>query len=151
VVAPRPLIERLAALRTYVDRQGDHTVERAVAELLEDGEVERHARKARRVYEARRDAFVHALRAQLGEQLAFTLPPGGMALWARVRGAPVEALAEAAAREGVLLQTARRFTFEGRSPPYLRLGFATHPEKTLREAVRRLQRALRAVSSVGPW
>jgi GntR family transcriptional regulator / MocR family aminotransferase len=48
VVAPAPLLEKLAAIRTFIDRQGDHTVERAVAELLEDGEVQCHARRARR-------------------------------------------------------------------------------------------------------
>jgi len=33
---------------------------RAVAELLEDGEVQRYARKARRIYESRRDAMAGA-------------------------------------------------------------------------------------------
>jgi len=151
VVAPRRLAERLVDARTFVDRQGDQVVERAVAELASDGELERHVRRARRVYEGRRDVFVEALRSQFGEALSFTLPPGGMALWARVHGAPVEALAEAAEREGVLVHTARRFTFEGRAPSFLRLGFASHPDKTLREGVRRLHRAYRAVSTPGPW
>ncbi len=143
VVAPAPLIERLAALRTYVDRQGDHTVERAVAELLEDGEVQRHARKARRAYESRRDAMAEALTKQLGAALSFTLPVGGMALWARA--APeidVDAWAERSLAQRVAFATAKRFAFDGRRRPFVRLGFACLGEREIREAVRRMALAL---------
>ena len=143
VVAPAPLIERLAALRTYVDRQGDQTVERAVAELLEDGEVQRHARKARRAYESRRDALATALTRELGAALSFTLPAGGMALWARV--APehdADAWAARAVEHGVAFATAKRFAFDARRRPFMRLGFAALNERELREAVRRMTAAL---------
>jgi GntR family transcriptional regulator/MocR family aminotransferase len=35
VVAPAPLIERIAAHRSYIDMQGDQVLEYAVAELQE--------------------------------------------------------------------------------------------------------------------
>ena len=38
VVAPVPVIERLAATRRLVDRQGDHLLATAIAELVEEGE-----------------------------------------------------------------------------------------------------------------
>ena len=41
--------------------QGDTAVEDAVAELLEDGEVQRHIRRVRRRYRARRDALAERL------------------------------------------------------------------------------------------
>lgn len=144
VVAPAPLVERLAALRTYVDRQGDLTVERAVAELLEDGEVQRHARRARRAYQGRRDALAEALTRELGEALTFALPAGGMAVWARA--APeidVDAWAERGLAAQVAFATAKRFAFDGRRRPFVRLGFAGLPERDLREAVRRMASALR--------
>ena len=84
VAAPRPLIDRLAALRRIVDRQGDQALECAVAELVEDGEVQRHARRMRRIYQTRRDLLAAALTARLGGVVSFALPAGGMALWARV-------------------------------------------------------------------
>jgi GntR family transcriptional regulator/MocR family aminotransferase len=143
VVAPAPLVERLAALRTLVDRQGDHVVERAVAELIEDDEVQRHARRAKRAYRARRDALGAALERELAGTLSFRLPPGGMAVWARVApGVDADRWADAAAAAGVLVQTARRFTFDGRARPYFRLGYAALDERELEEAVRRLARAL---------
>ncbi|APR75800.1 Transcriptional regulator, GntR family domain / Aspartate aminotransferase [Minicystis rosea] len=142
VVAPEPLIGRLATLRTLIDRQGDRAVERAVAELLEDGEVQRHARRARRAYQARRSALAEALHEHLGDVLAFDLPVGGMALWARATdGLDVDAWAERALVKGVAVQTAKRFAFDGRRRPFLRLGFAALTEKEIAEAVKRLAAA----------
>jgi len=143
VVAPEPLIARLATIRALVDRQGDRAVERAVAELLEDGEVQRHARRARRIYEARRAALAEALGARLGGALSFALPAGGMALWARAEGGiDVDAWADRALAAGVVLHTGRRFAFDGRRRPFLRLGFAALTEKEIAEAVRRVAAAL---------
>jgi GntR family transcriptional regulator / MocR family aminotransferase len=141
-VAPRPLVERLAALRTLIDRQGDRAVERAVAELLEDGEVQRHARRAKRIYEARRGALAAALERRLGGALSFSLPAGGMALWARAEaGIDVDAWADRALDRGVVVHTGKRFAFDGRRRPYLRLGFASLDEEEIDEAVKRLAAA----------
>src|SRR5262249_19062584 len=50
--APR-VIDHLTKYRTLLDTQGDHVLESAVAELLEDGEVQRHVRRMQRIYRAR--------------------------------------------------------------------------------------------------
>ncbi|WP_437652519.1 PLP-dependent aminotransferase family protein [Sorangium sp. So ce1182] len=143
VVAPEPLIERLSLHRTFVDRQGDHAVERAVAELLEDGEVQRHAQRARRVYRARRDLLVEALRARLGGALDFRVPAGGMALWAKVDAAiDADAWAERSLERKVAFSPGRRYAFDGRKRPFLRLGFAALDEEEIRDAVERMARAL---------
>jgi GntR family transcriptional regulator/MocR family aminotransferase len=42
----------------------------------------------------------------------------------------------------VLFHPGRRFAFDGRARPFLRLGFASLDERELREAVRRLAAAL---------
>jgi hypothetical protein len=47
VVAPPDLIERLVAYRSYADLQGDPALECALAELLDDGLIQRHVRKMR--------------------------------------------------------------------------------------------------------
>jgi GntR family transcriptional regulator / MocR family aminotransferase len=142
VVAPAPLLERLAALRFIVDRQGDHAVEGAVAELLEDGEVQRHARRMRRIYRGRRDLLVELLEKRLAGALSFTPPAGGISLWAR-SSLDADAWSARALRHGLAVQTARRFAFDDKPRPFLRLGFAFLSEDELREAVKRLERARR--------
>jgi GntR family transcriptional regulator/MocR family aminotransferase len=145
VVAPRPMLDRIAAHRVLVDRQGDAAVESAVAELLEEGEVQRHVRRARRIYQARRDALTDALTARLGRVLEFQSPTGGIGLWATVDPAvDVERWVERAAERGVVFQPGRRFTFDGRALPNARLGFAALDEDELSEAVRLLSSALPA-------
>jgi GntR family transcriptional regulator/MocR family aminotransferase len=139
VVAPTPLIERLTRERFAVDRQGDHVLEAAVAELVEDGELERHSRKMRRLYLARRDALVAALRRHLGTRFEPIVPAGGMALWGRAVGrVDIERWRTQCLARGVLFMTARAFAFDSRARPFARLGFAALTEPELEEAVRRM-------------
>ncbi|MFO0736689.1 MAG: PLP-dependent aminotransferase family protein [Labilithrix sp.] len=139
VVAPAPVIERLTRTRRFVDRQGDHTLCTALAELIEDGEVQRHIRRARRIYGERRERNAELLRRTLGSAIDFELPSGGTAIWARVDPAlDVDAWAVRALERGLLLQPARLFSSDGESHPFLRLGFAQHDDAEAREAVKRL-------------
>ena len=144
VVAPAPLLDRLTTLRKTIDGQGDLPLEASVAELLEDGEVQRHIRRARRVYEERRDLLVEHLRTSLGTALAFESPAGGTALWANVDDAiDVDAWYERGLAAGVAFQPARIFALDGRSRNQARFGFAQLDAPELKEAVKRLARALK--------
>ena len=143
VVAPRQVLERLTAQRFHVDRQGEHSLEQAVAELIDTGELQRHAHRSRRIYRARRDLLVDLLRRELGDALSFAVPPGGMAIWARVaKGIDADAWAARALACRLLVYTARRFAFDGRPRPFIRLGFAALDEAELRVGVQRLRQAL---------
>ena len=148
VVAPPPVIERLAALRRVVDRQGDHVLELALADLLDEGLLQRHIRRTRRVYAERRDALHALLEQELGGVLTCERPQGGTAVWGRVRrDVDVDAWAARARERGLVLQPGRMFAFDGKARPHLRLGFAQHDPREAREAVRRMVASLPAVSA----
>ncbi|HEU4537390.1 MAG TPA: PLP-dependent aminotransferase family protein [Polyangiaceae bacterium] len=141
-VASTPdVAERIAAYRAFVDHQGDHAIERAVAELLEDGEIDRHTQRVRRAYRARRDALCEALARHL-PSLEFEPPRGGMALWARAPGVDVDAWARRAHEAGVTFQPASHFALGPRPLDFARLGFAACDEAQLAEAARRLAQTL---------
>lgn len=140
VVAPPPIIERLTNYRVYVDGQGAHATERALAMLLEEGVLQRHVARARRAYRARRDVLCEALHKRLPE-LEFAVPSGGMALWAQVKGTNVDGWAKRGMAAGVAFQPGRRYAIDGRFRPFVRLGFAACDEGELREAVRRMASA----------
>ncbi len=143
VHAPAPLVAELRSARDALDRHGDPALERAMAELLEDGEIARHLNRMHPVYRLRRDALARALRADLGEVLTFAPPAGGLALWATVRGGvDVDAWARRALERGVAFQAGRQFAFDGRPVQALRLGFSAHAEEELAEVARRLRDAL---------
>lgn len=141
VVSTPPVIERLAEYRAFVDRQGDHVSERALAELLEDGEIERHIKRMLGIYRKRRDALCAALSGAL-PALEFEVPNGGMAVWARAPGIDVEHWSRKALKQGVSFQTASLFACGDVPLDYVRLGFAACAEDRLREAVRRMAQTL---------
>jgi GntR family transcriptional regulator/MocR family aminotransferase len=146
VVAPRALLERLAAERVFVDRQGDGAVELAVAQLLEDGTVQRCARRARRVYQVRRGVLGEQLQRRLGDVLSFKLPSGSMAIWAHVTtGVDCDRWGERALERKVAIRTARSFAFDGRPRPFVRIGFAALDERELADAVRLLALAYKSL------
>lgn len=142
VVAPPAVLARLAAWRYVMDRQGDLAVEAAVAELMEEGEVPRHVHRMRKAYGARRDALLDALERSLPGVLSFTVPRGGMSIWAQAPGVDVERWRARCQARGVALRVASDFAFDGRARPWLRLGFARCTEGELRDAVERMRRAL---------
>lgn len=143
LAGPTDAVARAAAHRFYLDRQGDPAMEAALAELLEEGEVQRHVWRTRRTYAARREALAAALRAELAGALDFRPPPGGMAFWCRVApGIDAAAWAARALQRGVVVQAGRQFAFDRRPRPFLRIGFGRHDERELGEAVRRLAAAL---------
>jgi len=150
-VAPPAMIERMVAVRAAMDLQGDHATECAVAELFEDGEVQRHTRRMRAIYHRRRDVLAAALARELGGALTFEIPAGGMAIWAAVaKSIDVEAWVRAAAERGVAFSGARFYDLEDRVQPFARLAFTYLSDTDLVEAVRRMARALtvpRRVSS----
>ena len=136
VIAPTRLAERLVRLRAVMDRQGDHPMEATVAELLEEGELQRHVRKMRGVYRARRDLLVERLEAKLGAVLRVDVPPGGISVWARVtQPLDLEAWLAAARARGVVVHPGARYTFDGHEPGALRLVFARFSEAELTRAV----------------
>jgi len=143
VVAPAPLLERIVQLRTLSDRQGDLAIEGAVAEMLEDGEVQRHARRVRRINESRRATLIDALKKHLGSVLSFELPSGGVALWARVaEDVDVDRWVARALAMKVGFASGREFDFQGLPRPFARLAFSRHSEAELQEGVRRMVSAL---------
>jgi GntR family transcriptional regulator / MocR family aminotransferase len=136
VVAPTLLAERLVRLRAVMDRQGDHPMEATVAELLEEGELQRHVRKMRGVYRARRDALLQALTQQLSGALTWEAPSGGISVWARLkRPLDVERWLTRAQARGVSVNPGARYTFDGREPGALRLVFARYTPVELARAV----------------
>jgi GntR family transcriptional regulator / MocR family aminotransferase len=143
VAGPGALIDALAARRYTADRQGDQVLERAVAELLEDGLLQRHVRKVHRIYHARRTVLAQELERHLAGIVGFRLPPGGMSLWLQTEPSlDVEAWAHRAEHQGVRFHPGRRYDFSGATRPNMRLGFSALDEEELQEAVQRMKRAL---------
>ena len=132
LVASENVIRHLAQLRRIIDRQGDILLENAIAELLQNGIIQRQLRKAVRTYRQRRDVFCELLKTHLGEYVQFQVPVGGMAVWTHFdRAIDLHVLAQKALQhelylypgfrneEGTLLLNATRLGFASSTPAEL--------------------------------
>lgn len=144
VHGPLPLVKRMTALRQALDRQGDMVLERAFAELIDDGEILRHLNRMHQSYRKRRDALCESLRKHLGDVLTFKVPVGGLALWAEVaEGIDVDRWAARALEGGVAFRSGRHFSFDGSAVQGLRIGFSNYSEPELEEVAIRMAAALK--------
>ncbi len=85
MVAPKDFIASAGHLRRIIDRQGDAIMERSIAQMIQQGDLQRHSRKALKLYHARRDHFCELLSTALGDYISFQKPEGGMAVWVLLR------------------------------------------------------------------
>jgi GntR family transcriptional regulator/MocR family aminotransferase len=143
VVASQELLSRMRDERVLIDRQGDAVLECAVAELIEDGDLQRHVRRTRRVYQRRRDALCELVDRELSSVLEYARPAGGLALWAKVSATVnVEAWRKRSAARGAYFQIGTEFSVDGAPVQAVRLGYAVVDERSMRTAVRRMAESL---------
>lgn len=138
-----PMARRLATLRESLDLASPVLEQLIVRELLARVDEVRAERVA--LLRASRQALV----AALGDQLpawSYTVPRGGMSLWARLPGPASTALAGAAARLGVRIVPGPLFGVDGLLEDYVRLPYV-QPPHVLRDAIERLARAYRSVET----
>jgi GntR family transcriptional regulator / MocR family aminotransferase len=142
-VAAAPDVIRLMANETVIiDRQGNVPTELAVAELIESGELHRHARKALQVYHGRRDAFAQLLRENFDDAVDFKVPDGGLAFWVKFSDSTVlDTIERDAPNSGVRFLPSRSFAISPYEQRGLRLGYASLNLDEATEAVRRLRRS----------
>ena len=143
VAAARDFVERLIAYRSFIDLQGDSVLECAMADLLDEGLLQRHVRRVARIYRARLEALMTALGRQLGGFVTFRPPSGGTAIWVTARDVrTMSAWNGAAARLGVIFDAGGAFTLDGQPSRGARLGFACLTEEEIATASRRLAAAI---------
>lgn len=139
MVAPEVIINEAAAIRKFIDRQGEQLLEEATAELLSTGEISRHLKKSHKIYRERMETTCRLLHEQLGEYLTFTRPAGGLAIWAAYRkNISAKAVALKAGKMGLKLSDGSNYFFQpGVSRPdnFIRIGYCSLNETEMAGAI----------------
>ncbi len=124
VIAPRPLVARLAALKQMSDLHSDHLSQAVLLRFAESGELRKHIERTRHAGAQRLDAVLRACREHLPASARFTRPDGGMSLWvdlpSPLRSADLLARVQA---QGVDFLPGSYFSAERSHPRGLRLSF----------------------------
>ncbi|QRR00044.1 aminotransferase-like domain-containing protein [Dyadobacter sandarakinus] len=129
------LMEQIGSLRKIIDVQGDGIMEQAVLQLINDGTIKRHIRKATGYYKAKRDFTVWLLKIHLKDKANFTIPEGGLAFWIEPRQIlDWSEISRKMASSGIKILTPDHF---GNDPSIngIRVGYGSLSEKELKEVV----------------
>ncbi|MBV9085703.1 MAG: PLP-dependent aminotransferase family protein [Acidobacteriaceae bacterium] len=81
VIAPRPVIARLAEAKEICDLHSDQLSQAVLLGFAESGELARHIERTRRAGAERLNAVLNACARYLPKGTRFTRPQGGMNLW----------------------------------------------------------------------
>ena len=142
IAAPKAFIDAVAHTVSLTDGMGSAITEDATAELIESGELRRHARKATQVYAARRLAFAQTLAETFGERIQFRTPDGGLAFWVTFPDeADLDRIEAHGPAMGVRLASSRSFASREGAGRGLRIGFASLTEDEARRALGILAKA----------
>jgi DNA-binding transcriptional MocR family regulator len=146
VLLPPALRAACVRVKQALDLHTATVTQALAAELLRSDRPRQHLPRLRRTYAERRDRLCDALQAQLGDDVAFERPEGGMFVWARL-SEPIDTarLLPAARAAGVLYVPGEAFeSTPGSARHHLRLSFVSAPPERLALGVQRLARAMRS-------
>jgi GntR family transcriptional regulator/MocR family aminotransferase len=141
LVVPPSLVDPLAALRSAMGVHAPALDQAVLCDFIAEGHLFRHVRRMRRTYAARRAALVDAVRSRLGGILELSATEAGLQVPGRLL-VPLDgqAVAAAAAIDGVVVTPLGRYARRPIQSDGLLLGFAAIDERDIRSGAARLAR-----------
>ncbi len=149
LIANPELLSKAVMCKQFSDAHTSTFAQATAAQYLQAGHMPATLAKVRKVYAARAQTMMDALRRELGDAVQFTAPQGGLFLWVRLTGnggqlADANVLAKKAIEQGVAFVPGAPFFSQHPDVATLRLSFATADEDKIREGVARLAKAMAA-------
>jgi len=148
LVLPPPLLDGVTRAKLFADRGTDRIEQHAFARFLARGELDRHRRRMRTSYRARRDALVAALAAELPDARVSGIA-AGLHATVELRATDDEAaILEQVALRRIALSTMSAHRFEPEpGAPVLLLGYGQVREPAIAAGVRELAEGIRVARS----
>ena len=146
LVAPRPVVDRLALVKQHADLHSNTLAQWALGEFIRQGWLDEHLAMLRQVYPRKCQAMLAALREHIPRGLRWNEPAGGFNLWCHLAGGlqSKDLLVEAGQRQ-VAFVVGEAFHADGGGLGAFRLNYSYQSEQNIREGVRRLAEALGAL------
>lgn len=144
MVAPENFIKAATQLRRILDRQGDTILEEAVAEIYRDGTIQSHLKKALKLYKTRRDYLDKLLKEKFPDEITFTKPDGGMAIWASFHEKTnLNEISKKAENNGLFISNGALYSTHENQFNAARIGFASLNFEEMDEATDILVKAIK--------
>ncbi len=145
VVVPESLLEQFAAARHFADYHSPYLEQAVMADFMSEGHFDRHIRRMRAVYQARKEVLLTALRRELADELEPVETDGGITLVAWLRELDDVAVSRAARQAGIDVIALTPFAIEAPLAPALLLGYSGVREEEITAGVTQLARVIRSV------
>jgi GntR family transcriptional regulator/MocR family aminotransferase len=146
MILPEDLVDRVATIKDEMDRGSPNLEQLSFADFLSRGEFDRHLRRMRPIYRARRDTLLRALREHLPELRPVGASAGlHVVAWLPV-GVDEAALIDRAATQGVALTGVTPYhRVRPDGPGGLIFGYGMPTESEIEEGIRLIAVELQAL------
>jgi GntR family transcriptional regulator/MocR family aminotransferase len=149
-VVPQPLFEPVAALRQLIDWHPPTAMQTALASFINDGLLDKHIRRNRRIYAERHHILIEALSGPLADHLTARVANVGLHVAALLReGLRENEVLQAAARHGIVTSGLRDCFQTVPAQSGLLIGFGAVSTTGLSAALRTLNRILASYAPTG--
>lgn len=135
ILATEDVIARVARMSRFMDCHGNTAMEKALAQLFQEGIIRRHLKKSLKIYNRRRDLFCDLMSRELAGEVQVHRPEGGLAAWVNFKEYPLEAIRAEALKRGLLISRTVFHHPNGQPINAIRMGFASLSEEELVTAV----------------
>ena len=145
LVVPPALVDAVTEEKILADRGTGRIEQHAFADFLTRGELDRHLRRMRVRYRARRDALIEAIGEELPEAIVRGIAAGLHALVELPESDDEQAIRDEMRGHRIHLATMSDYwPLDDSRPPTLMLGYAKMSEPTIRAGVGEIAEAVRA-------
>ncbi|MDA3557550.1 PLP-dependent aminotransferase family protein [Acinetobacter sp. AOR15_HL] len=140
IVASASVIQSITEDILLIDRQGNNITELALADLMQRGEIKRHIRKMKKIYQLRRDHALTEFSRVFSGDVQIQPPAGGMALWVKFQKSFTKE--QALKLDELNMDTEHKLRQDDSSNRCIRFGFAALSEKEITSLIEKLNEVL---------
>lgn len=140
IVASQTIIQSITEDILLIDRQGNNITELALADLMQRGEIKRHIRKMKKIYQLRRDHALTEFSRVFSGDIQIQPPAGGMALWVKFQKSFTKE--QALKLDQLNMDTEHKFRQDDSSNRCIRFGFAALSEQEITSLIEKLNEVL---------
>lgn len=140
IVASQTIIQSITEDILLIDRQGNNITELALADLMQRGEIKRHIRKMKKIYQLRRDHALTEFSRVFSGDVQIKAPAGGMALWVKFQKSFTKE--QTLKLDKLNMDTEHKFRQDDSSNRCIRFGFAALSEKEITSLIKKLNEVL---------
>lgn len=149
VIAPEPIISKLAQIKQATDLHTASLTQMAVYEAVKDGFLTQHLPKVQELYKQQCGYMLDAMQKEFPATATWTRPEGGMFIWVTLpQNINATKLLDQAVEKGVAFVPGAPF-YAGTKPleNTFRLSFATVPEEKIRKGISILAKLIKDYDS----